>query len=103
MSPNRFVVEVLGATKLPNHEVLLSMRMMSGISRKIFNVKSNLWRDGSIYYGHSPVQARPGQHYPVCMDTSDMWEILCDRNEQVQFQRLKNVARHYYRVQMFKL
>lgn len=85
MSPNRFVTETVGATKLPNHEVLLSQRTMSGISRKIFSVKSNLWRDGNIYYGHSPMQPRPGQHYPVCFDTSEPWEILCDRNDQVLY------------------
>lgn len=85
MSPNRFVTEVLGATKLPNHEVLLSQRTMSGITRKILSVKSNLWRDGNIFYGHSPMQARPGQHYPVCFDTSEPWEVLCDRNKSVLY------------------
>lgn len=85
MSPNRFVTEVIRATKLPNHEVMLLVRTISGISKKIFNVKTNLWRDGNIYHGHNPVQPKPGQHYPLCLDLLDPWHIMCDRNENMLY------------------
>ena len=85
MSPNRFISEVISATKLPNHDVFLSLRTLSGISRKIFNVKSNLWRDAGIFHGTSCIQPRPGQHFPHWMNPSEPWITLGDRNSNTLY------------------
>ena len=87
MSPNRFVTEVVGACKLPNHEVFLSLRTISGINRKIFNVKTNMWRDAHIYHhpSRAPMQPRSGDHYPPCFDFSELWQCLCDRTNNILY------------------
>ncbi len=85
MSPNRFVTEVVSATKLPNHEIFLSLRTQSGISRKIVNVKSNLWRDAGILPGSSSMQYRSGQNFPLWLDPAEPWQTMCDRNHNSLF------------------
>ena len=67
-------------TKLPNSEVFLQLRTITGISRKVFNIRTNLWRDCSISHGLAPLQPHAGVHYPLCVDPSDPWGVVCDKS-----------------------
>ena len=85
MTPTRFATDIQSVCKLPLHEVLLSLRTISGVSRKIFNIKTCMWRDATLGYGAGVGAAKPGVHLPQCMDPSDHWEIVCDRVENVLY------------------
>ena len=76
----RYSPEVLNVAKLPNQEVFISMRTLTGVSRKVFNVKSNLWRDANLYHSSAPIQPKPGQHYPSSLNLGDAWKVLCNRS-----------------------
>ncbi len=79
-TPTRYVADVLGVTKLPHHEVLISLRNLTGMSRKIFNMKTNMWKDFNLYHGLAHIQPKAGVQYPQCLDIADLWKMLCDRN-----------------------
>lgn len=78
MTPNRFTTDVNSVTKLPYHEVLLSLRTVGGMSRKILNIKSNLWRDANLSHGLG--KTRQCQGFSSCVDTNANWKTVCDRN-----------------------
>ena len=82
MTPNRFTTDVTGVTKLSGHEVLLSLRTVGGVSRKILDIKSNLWRDANLC--HDFGNPRQCQGHKTSVDTAN-WKIVCDRNSTTLF------------------
>lgn len=73
--------DILSLSKLDSHDVFLSLRTSSGISREIVNVRTNHWQDVNkrIYPGMSAVQPKPGVSYPHCLNQDDPWEMVYDR------------------------
>lgn len=79
LTPSRFPAEIHDVTKLCAHDVLLTMRTVTGLSRKIFNVRSHTWRDTNLSYGSTSGYPRGGVNHPLCIDNNDHWAVVCDR------------------------
>ena len=76
--PNQFNTDVNCITKLPCHELLLSISPVRGVSPIILDTKSNFWRDANLF----KARRKKNWHiYPSWVD----WKIVCDRNSRTLF------------------
>ena len=86
--PVRFVAaEIRDITQLQNNVYLLYLRTISGVSLKVFNVKTYMWQDATtvLQSGESMVNPTVGVRYPACLDPADQWLTVCDQSKQSLF------------------
>ena len=79
LTPSLFLTDLLDVTKLNHYEILLSMRTSSGMTRKIFNARSEMWSDADLYQGPYSREPKPRTNFPQALCLNDLWVCLCDR------------------------